>query len=264
MKSKMTVLTAVVAGSLWSLAASAQTFSYNPGDLFAGFRNSSGTDLIVDIGSASLYQTYQPGASFTVGGISASALSTALGGNLNGLYWSVFGYQSVGPNTLFTTSARGDITQQTDPTPSAGSSSQGFVVANINGILAGATSSHATSLSSTAATTATSLNQGGQISYTVGIQVPGSTAEEGNFRNDWITVENYTGDTFTGTSVSDLYQNAPGNPLTTTGTYLGNFSLDSSGNFLFNPVPEPSTYAVFGVGILALFALRKFGRKSSI
>jgi hypothetical protein len=262
MKYKMTVISAVVAGSLLGLVASSEAqFSYSAGDLFVGFRQAGSPDLIVDIGQASLYQAYQPNMPFTVSGGVSSALSATYGSNLNNLYWSVFSYQS-SDNTLFTTSARSDITMQTDPTASAGSSSQGIVRAYMHSILNGATSPSATSLTTTAATIPSSLNQSGELSYTVGVQVPSSTTEPGNFRGSWSPVENFTGASFTGSSVSDLYQNAPGNPLTTVGSYLGNFSLDNTGDLVFNPVPEPGIWAVFGVGIITLFAVRRIGRKN--
>ena len=114
--SKKIILSAVAAGSLCGLAASAQTFTYNPGDLFVAFRTTtSANDLVVDIGSYSTYQA--AGGTFTISGVTGSEL-TSVFGSLDGLYWSVFGFTS-GNNNLFTTSARGDITTQTDPTPSA-------------------------------------------------------------------------------------------------------------------------------------------------
>jgi hypothetical protein len=52
---KLAVLSAMAAGSLWSLNASAQ-LSYNQGDLLLGMRTPGpGNDLIVDIGPASQY-----------------------------------------------------------------------------------------------------------------------------------------------------------------------------------------------------------------
>jgi hypothetical protein len=259
MKHKITVISAVVAGSLLGLAASSEAqFSYSPGDMFIGFRQSGSPDLIVDIGQASLYES---GAAVTVPGGVTAALSSTYLGNYNNLYWSVFSYQSSN-NTLFTTVARTDITQQTDAPSSLGSNGQGIVLAYMHSILNGATSSFATSLTTSAATMPSSLNQSGELSYTVGVQVPSSTTQSGNFRGSWTPVENFTGASFTGSSVSDLYQNVPGNPLTAVGTYLGNFSLSSSGALTFNPVPEPGIMAVFGVGIITLVAVRRIGRKN--
>ena len=262
MKHKMTVVSAVVAGSLLGLVASSQAqFTYNAGDMFVGFREAGMPDLVVNIGQTSMYQTLS-GISFTVPGGVTAALSATYGANLNGLYWSVFSYQA-SDNTLFTSSARSDVTIQTSAPSSLSSSGQGIVRAYMHSILNGATSPSATALTSSQAQIPNSLNQSGELSYTIGVQVPGSTTQSGNFRNSWVPVENYTGTSFTGTSVSDLYQNAPGNPLTTVGSYLGNFSLDSSGKFTFNPVPEPGTWAMLGAGLVGLLAFRRLGRPAT-
>jgi hypothetical protein len=60
-----------------------------------------------------------------------------------------------------------------------------------------------------------------------------------------------------GQGTSDFYQNDPGNPLTTSATPLGTISLSPTGVLTFNPVPEPSTWAMIGSGFLTLLALRR-------
>ena len=106
------------------------------------------------------------------------------------------------------------------------------------------------------------MNLGNQLSYTVGVEMLAGAANPGNFRDTWSTVENFTGTGFasSGTpNVSDLYQNAPGNPLTTSGNYLGDFTLGNDGSMTFTPsaVPEPGTLAMMGCGLLTLAAVRR-------
>lgn len=246
----MAIVSAALAGSLWNLAASAQ-FSYNPGDLFVGFRTASGsTDLIVDLGG--------PG-SINTSAVNGTLLNSVFGG-LDGIYWSVFGYQSP-QNNLFTTSARTDITQQTDPTGSSGFNGQGIVISRMQGILNGAVA-NGTALSSSVVEIDSSLNQSGNISYSVGVITLQGANHEGDFRGSWSPVENFTGSGFAGggiPSVSDLYLNAPGNPLTTSGGYQGDFSLGTDGSLTFIPVPEPSLGLMFGAGMLVLVAVRRIG-----
>jgi len=247
------ILSAALAGSLWNFTASAQ-FTYNPGDLFVAFRTAGGsTDLIVDIGA--------PG-SINTSAVNGTLLNSVFGG-LDGIYWSVFGYQS-SQNTLFTTSARGDITQQTDPTPSSGLSGQGIVISHMQGILNGATAS-GTPLSSSVVELDSGLNQSGNISYSIGVATLQGANHEGDFRGSWSPVENFTGSGFASggvPSVSDLYQNLPGNPLTTTGTYEGDFTLGTDGSLSFSPVPEPGTSMMFGAGMLALVVVRRFRNRN--
>jgi hypothetical protein len=263
MKLKPIILSAVVAGSLCGLSASAQ-FTYNAGDLFVAFQSSGGpTNVIVDIGSASIYQNAV--GSFTLTDVN-SALLISTFGSLDGIYWSVFGglntAGSLGAaDTLWVTSARPNPLTQTDPWQSRNVSGQGQVISPINGILNGTGASGANALSSTVVFVASSLNNGGaQISYTVGVG-PG-----GDFNGAWRgDIENFTGTGFasSGTpSVSDLYQQNPG--LANFGDYLGNFILGNDGSLTFDsvtPVPEPNTLAMFGAGIMSLFAFRRI-RKS--
>jgi len=257
---KIVFMSAAMAGSLWGLTASAQIFTYNPGDLFVAFRTTTGpNDLVVDIGSSSTYQG--GGGPFTISGVNASTLTSTFGG-LDGIYWSVFGYAS--DNALFTSSPRGDINTQTDPTPSAPVSGQEAVISKMGAIL-GAAVNNGTALSSSQVLINSSLNLGSRLSYSIGVASLAGANQPGNFRNTWISVENFTGTGFAASGapdVSDLYQNEPGNPLTTSGTYLGNFSLGNDGSLTFNPVPEPNTFALMGAGMFALTFMRRIGRRN--
>jgi hypothetical protein len=87
----------------------------------------------------------------------------------------------------------------------------------------------------------------------------------GDFRGSWSPVENSTGSGFAGggiPSVSDLYLNAPGNPLTAVGTFQGDFSLGTDGSLNFVAVPEPGMGLMFGAGLLVLVAVRRIGGRN--
>jgi hypothetical protein len=262
MKSTHLIKMAVAAAALCGAAATAQTFNYNSGDLLAAFRTSGGSqNLIVDLGSASLYQNAT--GSFSITGVN-STLLTSVFGSLNNVYWSVFGYVNtaaspLGPqNTIWVTDPRSDNTLQNDPNSSLTSSGQGQVISKMRAIADGATSAFATVQANQIVTVSSSLNVGGDpVSYTVGV------GPLSDFNGTWApAVENQTSSGF-GTSstpsVSDLFQQNPG--AANNGIYLGNFQLNNDGTFAFNsvnPVPEPSAWALIGTGMMTLLAVRRF------
>ena len=264
MKTTNIIKTAVAAAVLYQAAASADTFTYNTGDLLAAFRKpGSSHDLIVDLGSASVYQNATPGDSFNISGVN-SALLTSVFGNMDGIYWSVFGYVNTSgsplgaQNTIWVTDPRWDITVQNDPNSSLTFNGQGTVISKMIAIADGATSG--TVLGDQIVEVSSSLNIGGNpVSYTIGV---GSL---GDFRGTWAPdIENLTPAGFASSStpeVSDLFQQNPG--ANNVGGFLGNFQLNNNGTFGFNPVPEPSTWAMLGAGMLMLVSiLRRKGAKN--
>jgi hypothetical protein len=262
MKITSIIKTAIAATAFLGAAASAQTFTYTPGDLFAAFRKAGSPDLIVDLGQASLYQQYGA-APFSITGVNSTLLDSVFG-NMDGISWSVFGYvntsgSSLGPqNTIWVTDPRSDITTPNDPNSSLTFSAQGQTISKMEAIVAGATSGYATVLANQIVQVANSLNVGGDpVSYTVGV---GSL---GDFRGTWRpNIENLTPTGFAASStpeVSDLFQQNPG--AANVGSYLGDFQLGNDGGLTFSPVPEPSTLAMLGAGMMTLVAIRRFGRK---
>src|SRR5487761_2675588 len=90
MKTNNAIKLALLAVLLHGVTVSAQTYNYAAGDLLAAFgRSGSSKDVIVDLGSASLYQNAT--GSFNIAGVNSILLTTALG-SLDGVYWTVFGY----------------------------------------------------------------------------------------------------------------------------------------------------------------------------
>lgn len=270
---KIAILAATVAGSCLSWNASAQTFAYNAGDLLLGFRSSgSSSNVVVDIGASSTYITAT--SAFTVSGFTAGQVTGTLG-SLNNLYFSVFGdvngnnlsSSGLPLNTLWLTAPRSDAATQTDPLHSKSSTAQGTARSFLDGIANGAqaTTLGAIALSATVAVMPGSMNNSGNLSYNQGIASPLNNTI-GNIHGNWSqSIEQLTPAGFDSGSTSlvlDLYQYNPG--TANLGQYLGNFSLGADGGLLFTPVavPEPGTWAMFGSGLLALAATRRFGRKN--
>ena len=256
MKTNSIIKTAVAVAVLCGTAASAQQFTYNNGDLLAAFgKTGSDNDLIVDLGSASTYQNAYGSSSFNITGVD-STLLTSVFGSMDGIYWSVFGYvntsgSSLGAqNTIWVTDPRSDILAQNDPNRSRTFNSQNLVISKMGAIVDGAISG--TVLSDQIVKVSSSLNIGGDpVSYTIGV---GSL---GDFRGTWAPgVENLTPSGFASSSTpesSDLFQQNPGSA--NVGSYLGDFVLSNDGMFTFNPVPEPSTWAMFGAGMMTLVSI---------
>jgi hypothetical protein len=90
MKITSIIKAALVAAAFYGAVASAQTYTYNPGDLLAAFRQTGSPDLIVDLGSVSQFQQPNGTSPVNLTGVSSALASTY--GSLNGLYWSVFTY----------------------------------------------------------------------------------------------------------------------------------------------------------------------------
>lgn len=271
MKSYKLAILTVAAGFLWSLDATAQTFNYNNGDLLLGFRTPNGTsDLVVDIGAASLYTGATGPITISGNYFTSSQLSDA-GLSLNNLYFSVFGDISPGfpgtANTLWVTAPQSDYFIQATPWAAQTSNQQGLTRSQMESIAYGATYTSfglAPSADNTASAVVvpSSLNLGGEsaLSYTTGIGANGNF--NGNFGSN-NNIEQDTSATFSsGTSPirTDLYEMIPGS----SGSYVGFFELDPNGTLVFSPepVPEPTTWATFGMGLMGLVGWRRITRKS--
>jgi len=261
MKKSKLIKLAMVAVLFHGVTASAQTYNYAPGDLLAAFgRSGSSQDVIVDLGSAFLYQNAT--GSFNIAGVNSALLTTALG-SLDGVYWTVFGSVNTtgsalgAQNTIFVSQARADVNIANDPNSSLTFSGQGQVISKMTAIAHGAASGYATVLDNQIVSVANTLNIGGDpVSFTVGV---GSLFD---YNGTWSpNVKNQTPIGFSAgsvSSVSDLFQQNPG--AANVGNYLGNFQLNPDGTLTFNsvtPVPEPSTWAMFGAGLLTLVGINR-------
>jgi hypothetical protein len=252
---KMAVLSAA-AGLMWGTVADAQSiFNYNQGDLLLGFRSAGASDLVVDIGSASLY-TGASGPITISGNYYTSTQFSDASLDINNLYFSVFGATSLPSRNLWMTGV------QSTPWTANNVFSQGPTAGIIGGIAGGA-KDISSQLSAGPDNTASAVvvpnnyNSGGDTSYTVGVGSSGNL--QGYFQGD---IEGNTSPGFSSGStplIENLFEmdtaNA-GNP----GKLIGDFELDPNGTLTFNPVPEPSTWATLVVGMMLLAAVRKFHR----
>jgi hypothetical protein len=253
-------------------AVRAQTFTYNTGDLVAAFRESGSSDLLVDLGPVTTYET--PGASFSVSQVTSSQLNTVFG-TLNSVTFSVFGTQGssggVGGDSAYTS-----YLTLAETTP-------GTQTTALNGYSPSASHSIASQISGILGVGAST----GALIYAPNASYPPSTSSglviptTGTYAVDSFTtkftgtgglqslvkspgIENTTSSSFAttpgATAVSDLYAYAPGT-ATTPGTFEGSFTLNNSGQLTFTPasVPEPGTLAlavISALGLAGAFARR--------
>jgi hypothetical protein len=269
MKKNKIISGVVAAAALCAVNASAQ-ITYNNGDLLAGFRvasgTGSGTDVIVDLGAINNFQPTAASQSFS--GVS-SALTSVFGNNLSGVYWSVFGanvtpnsyglapnpsVSETDPDTIWVTKPRSNASIQTSAPFVGSDDSQNPVALDIlqigDSTDDSADASDVTPISSDIISITYDSENG--YGYSPVIEDSGDANTSGNFGGDWTAVEKK------GSGTSDLYQSNPGS--SGTATYLGDFVLGSSGSLAFNPVPEPSTWAILGAGLMSLLTVNRYRR----
>jgi hypothetical protein len=255
---KKTMLASVlVAAALGEVAAQAQTFTYNPGDVLAAFRNGGANDLVVDLGSVANFQT--PGYSTSIN--LASDLTTTFG-TLNGLYWSVFTYDANGTyapaNTVFISDPQATV--GVPNAPLSITSAQIPVGNQIQSLVNGLSSTYGTILANQVIELPSTLgsNTGGSpaASYTV---AAGPNADfNGTYGHNFENVSSSSA-----TTGSDLFQEDPGARRSAVAAQnLGTVTLDSAGNLSFQATPEPSTWAMVGTGLMSLIAFRRFAKKN--
>lgn len=262
---KMAVLSAAAAGLLWGAVADAQVFNYTPGDLLLGFRTSGASDLVVDIGSASLY-TGASGPITISGNYYNSTQFSDASLNINNLYFSVFGVSLLPSRNLWMSDAN-----LSSAWTAHGVGSQGATAGVITSIANGAAdissqSGAGADNTATAVLVPNSYNSSGDTSYTVGIGSSGNL--QGYFQGDIEgTTAVYDGANFVASSFSsgstpillDLYELDTANSGNA-GKLVGDFELDPNGTLTFDPAPEPATWATLGAGMMLLAAVRRFRR----
>jgi PEP-CTERM motif len=263
----LAVLSTLAAGSLWNLDAFAQ---FSQGDLMLGFRKPSGAgnDLVVDIGTAANLATQAAagGGKYQISGNFYTASQfTASGINIDNLDFSVFGDNA--GNTLWATAnstlntSRGNVQKN---------ASSAFNAISQGALDAGSFYTANPANSSSAVIMPNSFTAGGgtDLSYSQGVVNP--VLGIGNFNYFQVANEAGTAAGFNaGTSplYLNLYELDPSASNNgPAATQLGYFELDPNGSMSFNtgiaPVPEPSTWAMLGSGLLTLVAVRRIKNKN--
>jgi len=280
-------LLAIAGIALLAPEAKAQ-LTYKQGDLFLGFEepgNSNAGDYLIDIGPASyiLSLAASPGSTnITTGaygglglGNFAADLATEFSGTGwatnyslgdssagNAVQWGIIGATSgsqfgLAANTLFET--QGETTPGTQSTPITPNSSslQSQVtgaIAQLGGQYAQASGTGSSSLGAFSGHNDTNS----WSSFT-----PSSAAFNQSFSIEQPSSGANTGATDSTLDFYEVVPNTTKNSHNGSTTDLGTFTLDSSGDLIFTSaaaVPEPSTYAMVGLGAMSLLGFRRFRR----
>jgi hypothetical protein len=256
------VLIGAVALAITGSSAKAN-LTYTTGDLFLGFRDTSGTasqDYLVDIGQASLFDP--TGSSFTVISGLGSDLTTAFGSGwaTNGnIHWSIYGTTYDGTNS--------PVLYATNQEPTVGTQSDAWLGRAVSAQKGTANSAFNTAASyyvNAGAATANEPTGTFQTASASGSYDSFFHYASGKDFNVWTTIE---GDFTNGTSgsVLDLYQINPVNGVAS--SYEGSFSLSSSGTLSYSPtvtaVPEPSAVGVLGVLAVLLPVLVRIRQRAA-
>lgn len=269
-----TVFVALANGGLLVSAATAATLTYNPGDLFLGFRSSSSTtDFLINIGPASNYRGLAPGTSFSLsigpilGDLDAVFGATWKTANRPDLFWGVAGapYNVAAggdlSNTLYATSPENPFgTLTTTPAAAASNSAQAAPAGKMQNL-------------------ADSYVGAGDSANGVSAALNGrGLRQDGTVAGSWASFMNRT-QTFTGNSFLYFADGIEGNfgsgeentaidlfriEKTTQGgtganAYQGTFKIDSAGIVTYSVIPEPVTGVMlgFGAGILGFSRRRQ-------
>jgi PEP-CTERM motif-containing protein len=264
MKKLITTALAAIAGAgLISQPSNAATTAYNEGDLMLGFRQvGASNDYIIDLGPASTYRDATSSFTLTINGNSGGGfgldLTSIFGSGWKtdpNVFWGIVGtpgaatVNSDPANTLYGSKPESPFGTQATAYTRDTASTQGGVRSDIDtmgGAFGGHTSSTNSSIaliqSATASNSWASFNPGGQsFSYFTGM--------EGNFASG------------TAQTALDIFRMSPTTSSNLPGSYEGTFTINDSGVLKYNAsvVPEPSTFAAFGVGmaLLAIMARRR-------
>jgi hypothetical protein len=240
------ILTVAVAATVLSGAGAMAQLNYQSGDLLVGFgQTGAAKDVIVNLGSIANYQIAYSSYTNDLSGV----LTAAFGGVTANLYWSVFGVTDLnnahlpgisqgGVNTIWNTSTTANRTVPGDDTVLVTPFNQIKTLVNVSLV---SPVNYAPGIITVGSGTVDGfssqmLNNGGAI---------------GTFNNTW----GYNMGKKNAGNL-DLLQN-DGSNAGNTAQMLGIFNLNSAGVLTFNAVPEPSTWAMMGSGVLALLALRR-------
>ncbi|HSI16017.1 MAG TPA: PEP-CTERM sorting domain-containing protein [Chthoniobacter sp.] len=247
----------VLAGAGMATQSAQAAMSYTQGDILIGFRATSGTgstlNYVIDVGQ-SIFSA-APGATVDLGNFGADLSGSSLGfGSTwftrNNVKWGVFGSTASGDiaSTLYAGVQELPVGTQATGYPTDTSANQNTTLSAIN---------QAAARYATAGTAANAANATFQ------------NTSDSNHYSQFLSGGNWFGpfasssfeSTLNGTTKAiDLFRETPDNvtPGTLTGTYVGRFVIDSTGELTFTKaVPEPSTLTALAGGAALLGLVRR-------
>ncbi len=255
--SGMKTLAALAAAAILAPTLQAATLTYAPGDLLLGVRKTGDPDsLIINLGPASAFANAVGTVNLSLGNVAAD-LDTAFGSGTWAsdpiVFWSVSGTTGTsstsgsGPvRTIYAT--RVEATTGTLATPWNTATSQGTVAGKMSTMGNFFASVVGVPNTSTANSPVT-LAQQTSATNSYASYMPGGTATNSgptpgtSFAYFNPTIEGKPNQTL---DLFKMVQSAP-----TAGSYLGSFTLSSTGQVSFvsvTPVPEPGTLLILGLG----------------
>lgn len=265
---KLIISAAFALASAALVGTSASAAVFNDGDLLLNFRLSNSTsspDLEIDLGAASSFSFTQNNNVFSTLG---NDLGTVFGTNWNqntNLVYSLVSYNSTSGN--FYVSDPGNSTNLSTSIAANAGKVDGLYSESsaLTGDTALGSGAYKIVLSQTSPSSVNDPFQYTDVLLNVNSD-NGPTPYGATNQYDFLTFNSEQNVTKTGTAMNsslDLYEMTPGaggrNPVPATSTDLGTFTLESNGTLVYGVVPEPSTYALFGLGAVALlFARRRF------
>jgi hypothetical protein len=276
---KLTALSAIAGMTFLGQSAKAASPSYTAGDLLLGFYATGGTGAdqtyVFDLGnSATVYR--EATTNFTLATSLGTDLSSVFGSNWfsrSDLYWGVVGVRSSSSSgsvvngdpvrTNYVSLAETTFGIQTTAPTISLSTSRANVATDIVAIqtgVGGFSTSTATANSNNLGAIIATSNSNSFDELSSKLSTDGGLDIFGNFGNG------------ASGAALDLYRilntNTGASPTGTVGvgSYEGTFTIDNSGNVSFAAVPEPSTWAMMGVGaaFLGMQVVRRSKKQAQV